>query len=326
MPDAFGSGDLMGTSEISLQRFAHASVEETTVNTRLRERLLVGDDGSLQRLGYFDTELGVDCSLQDRYGDGTPNCAPRVCSNSDFFSRTSCGRELMRSDNQDRDCICGPSLFGERLDASLRPVAIVRMEPIPEDTLVCPDGESVDEGFYEAIDVELATATPQVDGSGRIRAIEYAVGDGATATGFFDAELDATCVPARASDGTIRCIPHAQAAIFDQFFLDDMCTLGVRVVAAWGPRGRTVVAAREFPWNLDSAVSPDSVVSFDTRALPDAPRLYEVGDLPPSLYSGSSWDCRPYVFDPDLEPWRLVGPQMPPARFGVLNAVIERSP
>ncbi len=326
--DALGTTGAVAIAELPIERFAHATVEVARGDTRLRERVLVGGDGARQRVGYVDAELEVDCTVQDRYGTGMPACLPRMCGDSSDVWDATCMRRYALPSVAERDCRCAPSRFAEFYDDfETGGAAIVRMvAPVAADTPIasraplanggwaCYASSYAHEGLFETVDVSFAPAQPQVEGSGRIRAIEYVVGDDATPSGFFDAELDTRCTPAHAGDGTVRCIPHARSSISVRY-LDDGCMQPVQLVPAWGPRGRTVAATGEAPWEIDypssSSVSP-------------APRLYEVGELPSAqLYWGWPGACFPYVFDPAVEPWRVVGPELPPERFALLTTITE---
>ncbi|MCI0634550.1 MAG: hypothetical protein L0206_11640, partial [Actinobacteria bacterium] len=83
--------------EIAVGAFA-AATRDVVGDGRLREVVLVGEDGSQQRINFFDAELGADCSYDGQLGVCVPELIPGMLSSDSTcteplgaWSTSACG-------------------------------------------------------------------------------------------------------------------------------------------------------------------------------------------------------------------------------------------
>jgi hypothetical protein len=227
--------------DLPVEVFVTAEREISGVH-RLRDVVLVGDDGSEQPIGFFDDVLGAECSVDVRLGLCVPEMVP-----TPFFSDPTCTWPLGTWTTAECDAL--PDFVGWYTpDGALEIFA--RGEPfVPVWAYFGTSGSCVasqpaaDAEYFrkeERVLDDLAATGDTLTGTGRLGAYR----DG----GFHDRELGASCTAVQTGPERWHCLPDLGATA-TTFFADPLCEQAVAVFEqrASAPRKAT----RGIVWRTD---------------------------------------------------------------------------
>lgn len=201
----------------------------------ISERVIVGDDGSRQHLGFRSDKLGASCNFETMRDDVT-RCLPDTGRGPVLFGDPSCTQPLAVIGST--SCNASGSYWLDAVGASsCRDVAAVYATspfhgPTTNDVLdlhqrsstnlaECNPGSSyrvnTSSSDLRSIDADVTATLPAISrlGSGPSRLVPALVADAdkpSLVQGFHDTERDVDCRFARASDGRMRCLPTGTAA------------------------------------------------------------------------------------------------------------------
>ena len=297
--------------------------KETVVpGDSVSERVLVGDDGSRQHLGFRSEQLGTSCNFETM-SDGVTRCLPETARGPVLYDDATCTKPLAVQANT--SCLASqPPFWLDALGVStcrdIRAVYSVSSSfrnPGTSDViqlhqrsatnpLECNAGTSyrvsIVGGGLRSVDVDVTGLLPAVDrvGSGVERLVPALVADAdkaALVPGWYDTERDVDCRFALASDGKLRCLPTSTRATL--FFTDGVCKSPSRVavlseVACTGFSGFAFVASTTCPITrrvFSLAGAPHDLPSGSTEtspgrcaAFPGLAKAYDATEVDPAQF------------------------------------------
>jgi hypothetical protein len=253
--EAYGVGEAIDPAS-----FVAAEEVVQPTGERLAATALVAEDGSVERLGWYDTELETACQSGELQDDSVPRCVPSdaVFDDGSLFTDAQCSE---RAALGVAECSADVPFVGryEMTACSWAWSYFERGARVPgADAYMSASGcESASAtrgdpywGVYRVGDALTASRLAALEttyvGSERIRQVVEQAEGGATRVTrvLHDSTLNATCSFEKAADGATRCLPLSVYPF--RYAADAACT--------------TLLASRNAPTGCDVAVD---VVALD---------------------------------------------------------------
>jgi hypothetical protein len=262
--------DLFAVTEQELvdpQTLVAAHIEVGTTG-RLRPRALVGDDGSVAFLGWYDPDLGAACTPRHRGDLAWAQCEPETLFERQYY-RTTCTGTPVGCVVADR---CAPDLAYSAYDpaACSDPFIVHRVGGPAPDDMVEPyrmgSCRSVGPGLRlvgEDVTPGLVKVTLPVFGRLAATAVPAFDGDDAVPTHamWIDTLFSTACAFKALPDGAVRCVPAPTGQLY---YSGKDCTGAPSITA-----GETSSACASLP--------ADAAVVWDTSSCPATVDAFQVG-------------------------------------------------
>jgi len=312
-------------AEAPLDGFVAAELAREDGPARLDDRVLIGEDGSRMPQQLYDGELDARCWMwlladEDRWhclpiGNGIAYWSDAACSAPVAAAEVACVlEEPYPYVSQTVTDACGYTIrIFERGPELLAPTlyagdsASCAAVPVPDDEVWWAVGAEIGRDAFVAADKVAG------DESGRLRGNYLATDDGfrRRAGGYVDTVRGEECIPARLTDGTVRCLPVNFGNVVT-YYADAACTTVLPVVEQTFPVCRPAPAA--------SIAIEYVVAGCDTQL-----RARAVGAELPSgtFFRAGGTGCEVYIFDPGAVRYYALGAELPATDFVELVDVTE---
>jgi hypothetical protein len=247
---------------------------------RLATYALVADDGAVDPVAIWDSELG-ECELG---GDlAAPACRPTETAMGvpPTWGDPACTERVAMDDRHERPCVTPTAVWDPTAPASgsrLRTIgAALEADQVyrKDDTGTCAAQDVAADRTYYAMGAEipldaLAPLGEASEGTGRVVVKRVTDASGAVigpATTFWDTEIDEECAPLELADG-YHCV--GDLAPGDLFFQDAECAVGV--VLGDGHTRPTLAGVDREPTDACDAGTLDQI--YRVGALVSVPQPY----------------------------------------------------
>jgi hypothetical protein len=326
-----GAGDFYeGIAKVDAATLVEGTLTREKRSADLSVEVVRGTEGSIETRGIVQTQGVYHCSLYLPFIDIPQRCWPEnVAYQEVFFSDSACQTPVAFKPGYGTYCHedpaavqiesdTAPKCFSQQQQSfatvGTKASGSVYRKDGPQG--MCMANPPVDPtSTYWTIGASIANSSlaelaTKDEGTGtvQVRAIVAATGERLRSGVFYDTARKATCRPARAGDGQLRCLPFTNGGSQAYGFGDDQCKQPVLAVGS-GCTHPDVVESDE--------PDPTSCAGFV--------RMYNVGQasMPAALFSRNGTMCQMAGAPaPDTDYYVTTG-EIPPSSFPAITTTVE---